>query len=1269
MATENIYTIVEGDCLSVIAKRYNTSVDELKKLNIDEIKNIELIFTGHELKLPSEGENTLPEEFTPADIKIGERTDLVTPPEECAGEKTTCGGVNIDYVDILYVPAHPQTGKKVWYALTQEALDKVKQEQGYMASAITDNEAATLDNLNNLGLLSKFQTKPHDAFFEETIQRDKYRALLTFQTALNVNKDQDAWTEELINKSAMTFGFCYSDKIARKLELAAEQVRLTWRVGTPEEIEQWIASTYDRSRKQISKKILEDLLEFLQDEIEALEKLAEKQAKKLKADDKTHFVYDRQGKYFTSERQKDIAETIQTLVKKRNSFNIDEKNILVKSHEDARSIIKDFWHEQMYLNPQILTFTRALCKLNDYGFVVKEQCLNPHLLEGTDEAHYIPKGLKTGWLESDWREAGWFSLADELTFDQIKAVYDGIGGDKLDPKASEQAKIQSLFTQKSQYSVEWAYYPTKALLTLIDRTLKKDLNALKTLLGQQGVTLPDYFKKILWIKKVALARIEFLKKIAETKAQENAANLLYFSGFHTPLASYTLLWDEDKWKTQPKKLGKFINKAGIADVQPVECFLLSEQGKAIYLRGPWWYMPKPSSSATDPMSVLALKHVKVITTQIPSPSSNGPGDGAVSFAGLMEAVKKGSELSLGTSIAAVMHKNESTFWQDQYHYEGGEGQDGKSGYISNAQAQFLRFTSESTANIGLPTDKVGGLSIDKTFSTGAAVKFGFSLFSAQYTFETWLPLAKDNNGLADAKDPQKAKVTGYPLILDYVTQSDEHKAYYAGDMCFKISVSVYGMAAASINLSAGIELGPSSNNDEIGVRGRAYKEADYNQARSFKKGSVGETQYISGSVPALEGAAQVGVGVNAFAGVEAGGMVKGEVFWRPPMFQYAADQASTQITTNTNVLASLGSITAQASISFGIGGDAAIKLVYDSGCLVLITAAKWACGPGVGGKIAIALNPYNIDAFIGSLLNLLNSSGFKHLRLLGDETGGKSDVMNETFVRLNEQLTLAVSLGLTMADMMLLPFEVLADYKKSVMKEEYAPTIAKHIIKKDEDANKVALKTQAWVQNLPPETLAPLLTCLINAQEYSLIEKWDKWNPPWSDNEDKATQTDTNNQAQLQAVLQILAWITPASSASDEEIQNKCRQFEKTLSIMTKSLGQDAVNYQDKWQSFRVNWLQLAEFVDKYDKPDESGIKYGVINFNNSMKILCKNMCVFSYKKLSHDRNDGTAFKTNKTCFLAYYAGPMLTDEQKKEVEMVKQQIKQYQAQPYLLEI
>ncbi|WP_299011306.1 hypothetical protein [uncultured Shewanella sp.] len=1144
-------------------------------------------------------------------------------------------------------------------------MNKVKEEQALMASAVTEDNDQTLQNLNNLGLLSKFQTLPHEAFLPPT-QRDQYLAMFFFHTELKLNTNNKL-DEKSLNDKAMAFGFAYSNKIERYIKPRLDCLAKPYWPISDEELSRWTTAAKYELEKQAKDRVCQELTQFLQKEIIGLQKIAESQAKKFKTDDNTHFVYDKKQNFFTSERQKNIADSINYLIKRRKNLSNTDDDYIKRSHSEALSSLTSIWHADMYkkaTNASEIYFKAVLKKVNSFGFVVKEQCLSLAQLEGENEAHYMPKGLKSGW-----REAGWFGAADELTFEQVTALYAGVGGDKLDPKVSEQARIQSLLTQKSQYSVQWAYYPTKALLALIDRTLKKDLNALKGLLGERGVTMPDYFKKILWVKKVALARIEFLKQKAQTTAKEAAANVLYLSQFHTPLPSYTLLWNEDKWQTQPKKLGKFINKAGLADVQPVECFLLSEEGKACYLRGPWWYMPKPSSGASDPMSVLALKHVKVITTQVPAPNGNGPQGGATTFAGLMEEVKKGSEATLGMSIAQVMFKHEGALWQDQYHYESGMGQDGNSGYIANAQAQFLRYTSETTANVGVPADKISDLSdlsVDKAFSTGAEVKLGLNLLSAQLSFEAWLPLATVNNGLAKEKDPQKAKVTGYPLVLDYVTQTNEAQQYYAGDMCMKISASVYGMAAASVKLSGAIEVGPSSDNDEIGVKGRAYKVNDPNisQRNILEGGSV------------LQGAGQVGIGVNAFVGVEAGGSLKGEVFWRPPSSHKVASTAvKQQMSANTNTLASLGSITAQASASLGYGGDLAIKLIYDKGKLVLVTAAKLVCGHGVGGKIAVALNPYNIDAFIGSLLNLLNNSNFKYLHLLGDERGdekGNKGSDGDTFEQLNQGLTLAVSLGLSYADVMLLPFEVLADYKKTVMEEEYAPVIAKNII--DRDSLQV---TKAWIQNLPPETLAPLLTCLINAQEYTLAESmsisWEslKNMTPLSTKEANkpSYQTDHDNKAQLEAVLQILAWISPVKSSDEKQKQNKCSQFEKTLYRMGRNTGAYGVNYQDKWQRFMVNWLQLAEFV-KLHAGNNINLKEQVIfEFNNAMESLCQNMRAFSYQQLSHQRNDGTAFKTNKTCFLAYYAGPALTEEQKTEVDMVKQKIKQHQAQPYMFEI
>jgi len=51
-ATSGTYTVVRGDYLSAIAKRFNTTVNDILKVN-PEIKNASLIYVGQVIKLPS----------------------------------------------------------------------------------------------------------------------------------------------------------------------------------------------------------------------------------------------------------------------------------------------------------------------------------------------------------------------------------------------------------------------------------------------------------------------------------------------------------------------------------------------------------------------------------------------------------------------------------------------------------------------------------------------------------------------------------------------------------------------------------------------------------------------------------------------------------------------------------------------------------------------------------------------------------------------------------------------------------------------------------------------------------------------------------------------------------------------------------------------------------------------------------------------------------------------------------------------------------------
>lgn len=167
--SNNAYTILKNDCLSLLAQRFNIPLDELIKLNSEQIKDPNLIYEGNVLKLPPD--LTKPIEFD------GSRIELVEPPTALNGGNDTCQPPK-QYDDILYVPAHPKTGKKAWYALTKQAKEKVEEEKAYMAQAIVENDSqATMKNLNKLGLISKFAAKVHEQFMTSD-DAEKYQALL-----------------------------------------------------------------------------------------------------------------------------------------------------------------------------------------------------------------------------------------------------------------------------------------------------------------------------------------------------------------------------------------------------------------------------------------------------------------------------------------------------------------------------------------------------------------------------------------------------------------------------------------------------------------------------------------------------------------------------------------------------------------------------------------------------------------------------------------------------------------------------------------------------------------------------------------------------------------------------------------------------------------------------------------------------------------------------------------------------------------------------------
>ncbi|OEE66327.1 hypothetical protein A1OO_11105 [Enterovibrio norvegicus FF-33] len=220
--------------------------------------------------------------------------------------------------------------------------------------------------------------------------------------------------------------------------------------------------------------------------------------------------------------------------------------------------------------------------------------------------------------------------------------------------------------------------------------------------------------------------------------------------------------------------------------------------------------------------------------------------------------------------------------------------------------------------------------------------------------------------------------------------------------------------------------------------------------------------------------------------------------------------------------------------------------------------------------MGIQLNPINADRFIACMLGVLRQNNFKFVAFFGDRD---ENGMNKDFEMLNERLTVAIAMGLALSDVLMLPTVVFEEYKKGSLQEEYAPLIADSILRKDR-----AGSIQPWVSNLP-ETLASLLSCLINKQDLPLGSAHGgyalggyAYSPKWESLKEEVVQKNAN---QASAILQILNW----SPFDLGEIgKSSKRQFQEALIRMNTDL-EDVRTPTEQWDNLLENWQIVGFFV------------------------------------------------------------------------------------------
>ncbi|BCK18752.1 LysM peptidoglycan-binding domain-containing protein [Vibrio cholerae] len=1154
--TDKTYTILKNDCLSVLAKRFNVSVDELLKLNSQQIKDPNLIYEGDVLKLPED--LTQPIEFD------GSRIDLVEPPTQPNGGNDTCQS-SMKYADILYVPAHPKTGKQAWYALTEQAKEKIAIERANIAQAIVKNDVeATMKNLNKLGLISKFSAKVHEQFMTPE-EAEKYKTLLLANLVIKNEAFRVDGTNpnDFLLDVALLIGVPL-EETHKKLSHREQAKNRHLYYGK-------FGNLYRPSpegpvfEKQINHQLRALVIDKIKEEIQRLEKAAENAAKDHVADDGSKFVYHKQLKYFTSTHQNTLAFLIRQMHSSRGQT---EQSLLSMGAQRSRAYLAS-WPKQ--LRNMMLSFQEqklplsshkdfvcaiSLKSLNHYGLVIKEQCLTLNQLEGESGIACGPAALKK---INNWRESG--KALDIINDSQlIKNLYEETAGDQFDNDL-----LDVHLNRIVKGPAAWSYFTATALSAVIDATINKHKNALSQVLGNDRSTpIDELFRQLLWVKKLAVARLEYLKSLAQKRAAQGAGSLEFTLGNESEMPpTLTLLWDETKYEPKEKQKSGFINKAGANDLQAVECCLLSDK-EVFYIRGPHWLIPENNE---DREAAIAAGHVRVITERITFSTAQSSGKKIVEVGSLTDALNALSkpENTLDLMPIKASAEFDTAFWQDSYHYQGGKGPNGEtSAYSVDAGAQLLRLSTKAEADLNSPVSTYQNL-IKKRRDIGGSgsISAQFTALQGLLSFAFWLPLIPENKAM---KPEQVEQVKGYSINLTYLDKHSREHKYEAGDLRVCITGSVYGLAAASCQLSAKLAIGPSDVSDGFGIKGSTIGLLDPNIYDAYTFGG--------GSLRSAEQAAYAGeaaISVDAFAGVEAGGTLGATVYWAPPEVKCLTKSKPPKPPKK------LGSIDGKLSGSFGAGYHAEFRLLVQGGVIILVASAGLVVGPGCTGKVAINIDANAADEFIGCLLGVLKQSHFRRLAIFGE---ADANGINDSFNELNSLMTLVLGMGLSVAQVSLMPVTALAGYKQQVLSREYAPFLARRIT----DTDKTEVMRQ-WIVTLPPETLCNILSSLVQGQ---------------SRTKQKA------NQLQAQAIVQIMQWLSADKSVGEEANQ---RQWKETLIAMGK-LPAGKKDHQVEWQTYQAQWLRLARFVKEFGSAERGRL---IRLFDQESKMLCKNMLLTRY--------------------------------------------------------
>ncbi|WP_252032965.1 LysM domain-containing protein [Vibrio sp. SCSIO 43135] len=887
------HLIRRGETLSMLAEKYNTTVDVLLSLNAAQIKDIDIIYDGDTLVLPK----TI---VTAA----GEREEKQILPDE----QLVLAQCSVpEYVDALYVPEHPKSKKQLLILLTKEAKQYVVEDNQRCQAALSGDKDTVLSQLTKLGVMDQFNSIAHESFLQQ-ISADKaqsYRSALLEYLALSRSYVENTLVFPAENRA---IGLDEVDKHVQDIEQqyhsALEEIELKSKGslfvpvdGIYGEImlkKDAIAGAEASYTKRL-KRLQETLLGSLQQCIEGFESEAINYAADLQLEDKgQHYQFSKQHDFYSSNVDLKVFHALERVKKGRKEIDLDD-SLISADLSSASPILQldkakasyDFWaatahpilmrlmNQQVDWNPasffklnnnhisrKYREFFIGVYQLNQSGVLLKEQCL--------DEAE-----LFEGW-----------EAVDEVKASIIEQR----------PSIDDLTKQLNKLNTATPITNKLGYYSAYTLNLVLLQEVALRVQDFAERFGENE-QYAQYVQKLIGYSEDAQSRCSELLELAESRAQTPFWN--YQKKEVTYLGDIPM-WDdstnmvvtkESNWK--PRNFNNQIfADSGANSRTVVECALSSKPKEPIYILSDSPVLSSDLAQNKQCTSVMSLNNsAQVARAKEPITQAISNALGGISEAKLT-SFKFEKTVSLDTVEDVVFPWQTAEYKNEMFGIN--------CAYETSGGAQFARFTYGAEAIVD--QDILG--------SDNSAVK-------AEFTSN--LALASAENKIV-IRFPASGEM---PLDIPYRTkESTERHTHNIGASVLEIEGKVYGVVGASVKLGTQIHIGNmesvsySSAGRQVsalGIKGTTPNQADFS---SF---SASASDPVSSSIIAAGAKAEA----SAFAGLEAGGILTCKYDWKK------SAQAKKQ---------NLFKVSSGLKVTAGIGYEGVLQCTFHNGRFVFITA-------------------------------------------------------------------------------------------------------------------------------------------------------------------------------------------------------------------------------------------------------------------------------------------------------------------------------------------